>query len=230
MTVGSVIAGIRTRSTARMARMFIVIVVAALALVSMMFLIMVRVSDPLLPRAIFGVLNTLLFFPSAPCTRHRRFPDGCGYRRGGRSPTPARVQSPLLKNTVSSPCPATRFLVAFTDDRDAAARSVRRTPERATGSSAAAAAGSGAGRRPRTARLLETAAELVPDRESNGVTVRESLPGGAGQRAAGQLPLRDKLGSMPSGQAAIDAMRETGAAAIRRKAGGRAAATFSTPC
>jgi ABC-2 type transport system permease protein len=30
----------------------------------MMFLIMVRVSDPLLPRAIFGLLNTLLYFPS----------------------------------------------------------------------------------------------------------------------------------------------------------------------
>jgi ABC-2 type transport system permease protein len=38
--------------------------VTALALISMMFLIMVRVSDPLIPRAIFGVLNTLLFFPS----------------------------------------------------------------------------------------------------------------------------------------------------------------------
>ena len=30
----------------------------------MMFLMMVRVSDPLVPRATFGVLNTLLFFPS----------------------------------------------------------------------------------------------------------------------------------------------------------------------
>jgi ABC-2 type transport system permease protein len=30
----------------------------------MMFLMMVRVEDPLVPRAMFGVLNTLLFFPS----------------------------------------------------------------------------------------------------------------------------------------------------------------------
>ena len=30
----------------------------------MMFLLMVRVTDPLMPRAMFGVLNTLLFFPS----------------------------------------------------------------------------------------------------------------------------------------------------------------------
>jgi ABC-2 type transport system permease protein len=30
----------------------------------MMFFLMVRVNDPLVPRATFGVLNTLLFFPS----------------------------------------------------------------------------------------------------------------------------------------------------------------------
>jgi ABC-2 type transport system permease protein len=30
----------------------------------MMFLMMVRVEDPLVPRMMFGVLNTLLFFPS----------------------------------------------------------------------------------------------------------------------------------------------------------------------
>ncbi len=30
----------------------------------MMFLLMVRVNDPLVPRATFGVLNTLLYFPS----------------------------------------------------------------------------------------------------------------------------------------------------------------------
>jgi ABC-2 type transport system permease protein len=39
-------------------------VITAFALISLMFLIMVRVSDPLMPRAIFGVLNTLLYFPS----------------------------------------------------------------------------------------------------------------------------------------------------------------------
>jgi ABC-2 type transport system permease protein len=31
---------------------------------TMMFLLMVRVEDPLVPRAMFGVLNTLLYFPS----------------------------------------------------------------------------------------------------------------------------------------------------------------------
>jgi ABC-2 type transport system permease protein len=35
---------------------------------------MVRVSDPLLPRAIFGVLNTLLFFPSGAVYPQQAFP------------------------------------------------------------------------------------------------------------------------------------------------------------
>src|SRR5207342_3157051 len=55
-------------------RLFVVIVVTSLALVSMMFLLMVRVSDPLLPRAIFGVLNTLLFFPSGAVYPQQAFP------------------------------------------------------------------------------------------------------------------------------------------------------------
>ncbi len=42
----------------------IVVLVASVAMISFMFLVMVRVDDPLVPRAIFGVLNTLLFFPS----------------------------------------------------------------------------------------------------------------------------------------------------------------------
>jgi len=50
------------------------IVATALALVSMMFLIMVRISDPLVPRAIFGVLNTLLFFPSGAVYPRQAFP------------------------------------------------------------------------------------------------------------------------------------------------------------
>src|SRR5262249_1360451 len=48
----------------RLLKLFVVITVTALALVSLMFLLMVRVSDPLIPRAIFGVLNTVLYFPS----------------------------------------------------------------------------------------------------------------------------------------------------------------------
>ena len=48
----------------RMVRLLLVIVLTSMALISMMFLLMVRISDPLVPRSIFGVLNTLLFFPS----------------------------------------------------------------------------------------------------------------------------------------------------------------------
>jgi hypothetical protein len=46
------------RSPARIQRLFLVVVVTSFALISLMFLLMVRVTDPLLPRAVFGVLNT----------------------------------------------------------------------------------------------------------------------------------------------------------------------------
>ena len=64
-TLGSVIAGIpHPLDPVRMMKLIFLIAVTSVALISMMFLFMVRVSDPLVPRAIFGVLNTLLFFPS----------------------------------------------------------------------------------------------------------------------------------------------------------------------
>jgi ABC-2 type transport system permease protein len=75
MTIGSLIAGIPNPfEPMRMLRVFVVIVIASLALVSMMFLLMVRVTDPLTPRAIFGVLNTLLFFPSGAVYPQQAFP------------------------------------------------------------------------------------------------------------------------------------------------------------
>ena len=75
MTIGAVIAGIPNPfEPLRMLRVFVVIVVASLALVSMMFLLMVRVSDPLLPRAMFGILNTFLFFPSGAVYPQEAFP------------------------------------------------------------------------------------------------------------------------------------------------------------
>jgi ABC-2 type transport system permease protein len=64
-TLGSIIAGIpNPLEPFRMLKLLLVIVLTALALISMMFLLMVRVNDPLVPRATFGVLNMLLFFPS----------------------------------------------------------------------------------------------------------------------------------------------------------------------
>src|SRR4029079_15738343 len=75
MTIGSLIAGVPDAfDPMRQMRLFIVIVITALALVSMMYLIMVRVSDPLMPRAIFGILNTLLYFPSGAVYPQQAFP------------------------------------------------------------------------------------------------------------------------------------------------------------
>ena len=75
ITCGSLIAGIPDPlNPLRLARMLVVVVITALALISMMFLLMVRVSDPLVPRAIFGVLNTVLFFPSGAVYPINAFP------------------------------------------------------------------------------------------------------------------------------------------------------------
>jgi ABC-2 type transport system permease protein len=75
MTLGSVIAGIPDPfEPFRLLRLFIVIVVTAFSLISLMFLLMVRVTDPLVPRATFGVLNTLLYFPSGAVYPQQGFP------------------------------------------------------------------------------------------------------------------------------------------------------------
>lgn len=75
-TAGSIIAGIPDPlNLMRLARMMILVVATALALISMMFLIMVRVSDPLVPRAIFGMLNTVLYFPSGAVYPTQSFPE-----------------------------------------------------------------------------------------------------------------------------------------------------------
>jgi ABC-2 type transport system permease protein len=75
MTIGSLIAGIPDPfAPMRLFRLLVVIVVTAFTLISLMFLIMVRVTDPLVPRAIFGVLNTLLYFPSGAVHPQQGFP------------------------------------------------------------------------------------------------------------------------------------------------------------
>ena len=75
MTVGAVIAGVPDPfAPMRMLRVFVVIVLTAFALISLMFLLMVRVTDPLVPRATFGVLNTLLYFPSGAVYPIQGFP------------------------------------------------------------------------------------------------------------------------------------------------------------
>lgn len=75
VTIGSVIAGIPDPlNPLRIVKMMVVVAFAAMALISMMFLIMVRVSDPLVPRAIFGMLNTVLYFPSGAVYPTQSFP------------------------------------------------------------------------------------------------------------------------------------------------------------
>ena len=75
MTIGSVVAGIPDPlDPVRLLRLIVVVAVTAVALVSFMFLIMVRMEDPLLPRALFGVINTLLWFPSGAVYPQQAFP------------------------------------------------------------------------------------------------------------------------------------------------------------
>ncbi|MFI4944854.1 MAG: ABC transporter permease, partial [Burkholderiales bacterium] len=75
MVVGSFIAGIPSPlDPLRLARLFVVVVVTSFSLISLMFLLMVRVTDPLLPRAMFGVLNTVLYFPSGAVYPQQGFP------------------------------------------------------------------------------------------------------------------------------------------------------------
>jgi ABC-2 type transport system permease protein len=54
--------------------LFLLILATSIAFNGMMFLMMVRVDDPLVPRAMFGVLNTLLFFPSGAIYPISAFP------------------------------------------------------------------------------------------------------------------------------------------------------------
>jgi ABC-2 type transport system permease protein len=54
--------------------LLLLIVSTSIAFNGMMFLMMVRVDDPLVPRAMFGVLNTLLYFPSGAVYPISSFP------------------------------------------------------------------------------------------------------------------------------------------------------------
>src|SRR2546430_7087627 len=75
MTIGSLIAGVPNPfDVMRLVRLFVVIVATAFCLISLMFLLMVRVTDPLLPRALFGELNTVLYFPSGAVYPQQGFP------------------------------------------------------------------------------------------------------------------------------------------------------------
>ena len=75
LILGSIIAGVpNPLDPMRIVRMFVVITLTAFALISLMFLLMVRITDPLMPRAMFGVLNTVLYFPSGAVYPQQGFP------------------------------------------------------------------------------------------------------------------------------------------------------------
>jgi len=73
--IGSLMAGVSTIfNPVTVIGLLIMVVLTALAFNTMMFLLMVRIEDPLVPRAMFGILNTLLFFPSGSVYPVQAFP------------------------------------------------------------------------------------------------------------------------------------------------------------
>ena len=73
--LGSLLAGLGSVFTPQnMLYILLMVVATSLTFNTMMFLLMVRVEDPLVPRAMFGILNTLLFFPSGAIYPIKAFP------------------------------------------------------------------------------------------------------------------------------------------------------------
>jgi ABC-2 type transport system permease protein len=73
--IGSLMSGLGTIfNPVAVLNLFLLILGTSIAFNGMMFLMMVRVDDPLVPRAMFGVLNTLLFFPSGAISPVSAFP------------------------------------------------------------------------------------------------------------------------------------------------------------
>jgi ABC-2 type transport system permease protein len=73
--IGSLLAGVgRIFDVRTLLGLIGMIVLTSMAFNTMMFLLMVRIEDPLVPRAMFGILNTLLFFPSGSIYPIQAFP------------------------------------------------------------------------------------------------------------------------------------------------------------
>src|SRR5215472_3153575 len=73
--IGSLLAGVGSVfNPGILLGLSVMILLTSLAFNAMMFLLMVRVEDPLVPRATFGILNTLLFFPSGSVYPTQAFP------------------------------------------------------------------------------------------------------------------------------------------------------------
>jgi len=75
VVIGSLLAGVGTIfRPLTIVGLLIMIALTSIAFNTMMFLLMVRIEDPLVPRAMFGILNTLLFFPSGSVYPIQAFP------------------------------------------------------------------------------------------------------------------------------------------------------------
>jgi len=73
--IGSLLAGVSTIfNPLTILGLLAMILLTSVAFNTMMFLLMVRIEDPLVPRAMFGILNTLLFFPSGSIYPIQAFP------------------------------------------------------------------------------------------------------------------------------------------------------------
>ena len=73
--IGSLLAGVGSIfDPATALWLLLLIILTSVSFNAMMFLMMVRVEDPLVPRATFGILNTLLFFPSGSIYPIEAFP------------------------------------------------------------------------------------------------------------------------------------------------------------
>ena len=75
VVIGSLLAGLGVIFNPLTALLLLLLIIStSIAFNGMMFLMMVRVEDPLVPRATFGILNTLLFFPSGSIYPVQAFP------------------------------------------------------------------------------------------------------------------------------------------------------------
>jgi len=62
-------------SVTRFLRMLPIIALTSSAMISLMFLILVRAANPIFPRAVIGMLNTILYFPSGAVYPQTAFPE-----------------------------------------------------------------------------------------------------------------------------------------------------------
>jgi ABC-type multidrug transport system permease subunit len=117
MLFGSLIAGIPDPfAPLRLLRLFLVIVVTSFSVISLMFVLMVRVNDPLVPRALSGLLNTVLYFPSGAVYPQQGFPKWMQVLAVFDPFTYAvhAFKSLLLKNTgLAAVAPDLLFLLGF---------------------------------------------------------------------------------------------------------------------